>query len=265
MELSILSQVIIGMIQGITEWLPVSSTAFVSLYLTNFLGITNLESLVEIALFFHLGTFLSALIYFKREVKDILVDLTKYKKLEKEKKSTINFLVVATIISGIIGIGLLFLFSNVLDSLEVTGKGITLVIGVLLLITGLIQLNVKKRGIRKTPNFVDSIVLGVGQGISALPGISRSGITVSALLLRKIDETRALKLSFLLSLPIVFFGNIILNFTDFKGGQIPIFGILSAFVFGFLTIHYLLKLSRKINFGWFCSVFGILMGVSVLF
>ncbi len=112
----------------------------------------------------------------------------------------------------------------------------------------------------------DSLLLGGVQGLATLPGISRSGITVSTLLLKKFDDTTALKLSFLMSLPIILLGNILLNIGDIAQtfATASIYGLLTSFIFGLLTIHALIKLSKKINFGWFVLVFAILMMLSIL-
>ena len=113
----------------------------------------------------------------------------------------------------------------------------------------------------------DALFAGVLQGIAVLPGLSRSGLTVAALLFRKIKETDALKLSFLMSLPVVLGGNIVLNFLDdgieFNTSSLVALG--ASFVVGLLTIKYLLKISQKINFGWFAIGFGVLTLISLFF
>lgn len=265
MALTILQQLILGAVQGITEWIPISSSAAIVLIMSNFYGITDVSSLITTALFFHLGTFFAALIYFRKEVKHLLTRLFNYKSSSIEDKKVINFLIWTTIISGAIGFIILKLLSSI--DLEFTGKTITLAIGILLLFTGIIQLK-KRYGNLKTEkdlNTSDSVILGITQGISVLPGISRSGITVSSLLLKKFEDTTALKLSFLMSLPIVLIGNIILNLNQFALTTASLVGILSSFIFGLLTISLLMKLAKKINFGWFVLIFAVLMIISVLF
>jgi undecaprenyl-diphosphatase len=267
MEISLINQLILGLIQGIFEWLPISSSAFVTLFANNFLNITNFGELVELALFFHLGTFIAALIYFNKDVKKLFQILFNYKKQKKEEKKVFNFLLISFLISALLGYIILQWINLTSVNLNLTGKVINGLIAVLLLVTAIIGFTSKVKGNRKVKdlNNKDGIVLGLTQGLSTLPGISRSGITVSTLLLKNFNETTALKLSFLMSLPIVFFGNIILNFTDFKGTSFPWMGLLSAFVFGILTIHGLIKLSKKINFNWFLLIFGLLMLISLIF
>lgn len=262
--LTIFQQIILGIVQGITEWIPISSSAALVLILSNFYGVTNLHDLITTALFFHLGTFFAALIYFRRDVAKIFKTMFHYKIAAVKDKKTFIFLLISTILSGALGI----LFLIFLDSFEwdVTGKVISFGVGILLLFTGILQLKIKPSGLKDEYDLKlsDSVLLGVAQGVSALPGISRSGITVSTLLLKKFKDTTALRLSFLMSLPIVLVANIILNYHDLIFTSNAFYGLVASFVFGTLTIHTLMKLSKKINFGWFVIIFAALMVVSVL-
>lgn len=264
--LTITQQIILGIIQGITEWLPISSSAFVTLIFFNFYKITNLNEILHTTLFLHLGTFLAALIYFRKDVINLTKDLFKYKTAKLQQRKIINFLVISTIISGIIGIIILQTLNSFESALKLTGKTITLIIGILLLFTGIIQLKIKNKGLKNETEIKisDSVLLGFAQGLASLPGISRSGITISALMLKKFNDTTSLKLSFLMSLPIVFFGNLILNYKEFTLTNTALYGLLTSFVFGILTIHGLIKLSKKINFGWFVLIFATLTLFSLL-
>ncbi len=263
MDLTILQQILVGAIQGITEWIPVSSSGILVLIFANLFQITDLSVIIQSILWLHLGTFFAALIYFRKDVAQLFVGLFQYKKSNKETKKTLNFLIITTIISGIIGLFIIKALTLSQENLSMTGKSISLGVGILLLITGILQLKVKSRdsALRKLKdlNLGDSILLGVSQGLSSLPGLSRSGITISTLMLRKFNDTTALRLSFLMSLPIVLLGNIFLNIPDFSLAKLSIWGLVFSFLFGLLTIHALMKLSKKINFGWFVLIFAILM------
>jgi undecaprenyl-diphosphatase len=259
----IVEQVILGVVQGIAEWLPVSSEGMIFLIKNNFFPGTSLDNVVKQALFLHLGTFFAALVYLRKDVWRLTKSLFKYPHAKPGDKKVINFLVIATLISGILG---LILIKYLVPAIEMfTTRMINAGIGVLLLLTAFLQ--IKSRGGRKANpniNHTDSASLGIAQGLSVLPGLSRSGLTVSTLLLRKFDKTAALRLSFLLSLPIVLIGNIVLNFRDFALISGMIYGMLLSFVFGLLTIHALIKISEKVNFGYFVGGFGILMIVAGL-
>lgn len=264
MDILIIQQIVLGIVQGITEWLPVSSSGILALILSNFFNVTNIPEIITQALFLHLGTFFAALVYFRKDVSKLFYALFKWKKSSPDYQKIFSFLFISTLISGAIGLAILQLLDSF--SLEITGKAITFGVGFLLLITGIFQIKVKSRGLRNVSNIKkkDSVLLGFAQGFSVLPGLSRSGITISSLLIDKFDDTTALRLSFLMSLPIVLFGNLLLNWGDFTINNIAIYGVLASFVFGLATIHGMMKLSRKINFGYFVLIFALLMMASIL-
>ncbi|MFC1682334.1 undecaprenyl-diphosphate phosphatase [Nanoarchaeota archaeon] len=266
MNPTIIEQILLGIIQGITEWIPISSSAMITFFMVNFLKITNPEIIIRSALFLHLGTFLAALIYFRKDVADLIKALFNYKISPRETQATLKFIIITTLISGILGFFLLFFFYNYISELKLTGKTITFFVGVLLLFTGILQIKIKDRGIKKASELKnkDSVILGFTQAIATLPGVSRSGITISTLLLRKFNDTTALKLSFIMSLPIVLVGNIILSLEDVTLYSTSIYALLTSFIFGLLTIHGLIRLSKKINFGWFAILFAVLMLISIL-
>lgn len=259
----IIIQFILGAVQGITEWLPISSSGMITLINSNFFGITDIGQLLHMALFLHIGTFFAALIYFRKDVLQLTKSLFNYKSSDLETKKTLRFLIIATLISGLIGLALLKFLTSFESQSEITGKTITFFIAILLLFTGVIQIKISSRGLKKETELKnsDGILLGLAQGVSSLPGISRSGITVSTLMLKKFNDTTALRLSFLMSLPIVLIGNIFLNIPDFAQvvTSASLVGLLASFIFGFATISALIKISRKINFGWFVLGFAILM------
>jgi len=252
-----LEGLILGAIQGITEWLPVSSSGVLTLVSLIFFGKT-LEASFSLALFLHIGTFLSALVYFWKDVISIL---------KREDRKVFNYILISTIVTGVVGIPVAVLFYRTFSGLA-AGVAVSL-IGVFLIITGLAQIKKTSGKIRPKNKITnsDAVVVGALQGISVLPGLSRSGLTIAGLLFRKIKETDALKLSFLMSLPVVLGGNIILNFLDdgMEFSTVSFVALATAFVVGLLTIKTLIQISRKINFGWFAFGFGVLTLVSLFF
>jgi len=256
-----IESVILGMVQGIAEWLPISSEGALVLVQTNMFGESSITHAIGMAVFLHLGTFFAATIYFRKDVLALLKTLTRYKSASVENKKLFNFLFIATLVSGCIGAVLLSLLSGAEDQLLKTTSIVTGGVGVLLLATGVIQLRARSIGERAVEQSTarDSILLGVIQGFAVLPGLSRSGLTVSALLLRGYRDDVALRLSFLMSLPIVLAGNILLGLRSVSFSLESAVALLVSFVFGLLSINILLRLARAVQFGYFVVVFGILM------
>ena len=259
---------VLGLVQGFTEWLPISSEGMVVLVETNIFKRNDLTEIIHLSLFLHLGTFLAALIYFFPTIRHLTSSLLNFQLANPEDKKIINFLIISTIISGSLGLILLKALESFETQISLTGKLITGIVSILLIITALLQIKAKQPNQNRTARdltVIDSIILGLTQACAALPGFSRSGLTVSALLLRNIDKLTSLKLSFLMSLPIVLAGNILLNLDDTQLFTIPaLIGVLASFVSGFATIHLLLKIAARINFGKVLLLFGILGVISVM-
>ncbi len=260
-----LEQIILGIIQGVTEWLPVSSEGMIVLISKKFFSQElATETIIRQALFLHLGTFLAALIYFRKDVWSLTKAFFNYQSADLDTQKIFKFLIIATLISGFLGLVLVKVLTSLEEYLALSSKIIILIIGLSLLITGLLQIRARQSGHKKAGQLTnkDGWLLGFVQGLAALPGFSRSGLTVSAFLLRNFDKFDSLKLSFLMSLPIVLVGNIILNLSSQTFSLELIWGLVFSFIFGLLTINLLLKLARKINFGYFVLLFSILVLIS---
>ncbi len=253
---------ILGIIQGIVEWLPVSSEGVLVLLQTHFFGGGGLAETVGVALFLHLGTFFAALSYFRKDVAELLKVLApaQWRRSDAQTRNIFWFLVVATLISGGIGAVLLTIAVVAEAHLAQAGVIVTAGIGALLLGTGALQLYARERAERRAgeASRADGVLLGLVQAAAALPGFSRSGLTTSALLLRGYKAADALRLSFLMSLPIVLGGNIVLNLSGFAVSGELLLGLAAAFVFGLATIHVLLRIAEHINFAYFVIIFGLI-------
>lgn len=252
---------VVGLIQGVFEWLPVSSEGMIVLVETLWFGATELEKSVQLALFLHLGTVLAAIVYFYQDVWRLIQTVFTYPKSKIEDRVLLWFLVASTLTTGVVGYGILSLLKQV-DANDLPGRVLLLAIGLLLLITAVTQMRKKvaDRGRQVSEVTIpDGLMLGVIQGLAGLPGLSRSGSTVAFLLLRKYSDVAALKLSFLASIPAVIGGNIILNRNDFSLGGPEVVGLVTAFVAGLATIHLMLVVARKISIAYFVLGFALLI------
>jgi len=259
---AVLEPLVLGFVQGVTEWLPISSEGAIVLVETLLFHRTeSLSALIRYALFLHLGTALAVAIYFRRDVVQLLRAVARYAIADDSTKTVLRFLLVSTLISGVLGIAALKLLEGLETHIVLTGRLLTCGVGVLLLVTGWLQWTVRERQAKSVTALrsVDSLVLGVAQGLAILPGLSRSGLTISALLLRGFEDTVALRLSFLMSLPIVLGGNMLLNWRELAPSGPALLAMTVACITGLLMMHGLLVVARRVNLGPFVVGFGILM------
>ncbi len=264
-----LEKIVLGAVQGIAEWLPVSSEGLIVLVKTQlFSDTSSLDAIMREALFFHFGTFLAALVYLRKDVGVLFKALMNRRSAEETNRNILSFLIVSTLVTGVVGLliftGIQFIHFNLL----LTGKIITFGIGLCLIFTAFLQIRMSRGGARGADelNWKDGVLLGFVQGCSVIPGLSRSGLTVAALLFRKVNKSLALRLSFLMSLPVVLFGNILLNTKDlFSFRPDFLLGTGCAFLFGLLTIHALLTLARRVNFGYFVLLFAFVTIMAAFF
>ncbi|MEM2112290.1 MAG: undecaprenyl-diphosphate phosphatase [Candidatus Bathyarchaeia archaeon] len=261
-----LKAVVLGVLQGILEWLPISSQGNLMLVMVMFLGIEKTQAL-SLSIYLHLGTVFSVLFYFRQDVTNLLKALPQYRFRNSSIKENklITFLLITTIITGLIGYPI-FKFA---ETETINGEVFIAFIGIALIITGLLQKMIPKPGSRteEDVNFKDILLLGVAQGFSAFPGVSRSGITTFALLFRRFRNQTALKLSFLMSVPAILAAEIGLSLLSGLP-KVNVWDItlacVSSFISGLISIHILLKIAQKINFWLFCITIGVLALIPLL-
>ncbi len=242
-----LNYIILGILQGIFEWIPVSSEGVVAIA-GNFL-IADINA-VDLALFMHLGTIFSALYYFRKDWAEVL--MFKNKKL-------FNFLLVTTAISLAIGF-FVYQFARTMG----VGSGLLVLTGFGLLITAFFH----KKKISPNLSYNKSAILaGIMQALAAIPGFSRSGSTIFALSLSKNSPHEILKLSYMMSVPVVFASSFYLYLQNpaklYEGWP----ALIVSFVVGIFSLKLLMNIFKKINPFWFALSFSILcfLGAGISF
>ena len=260
--MDILDSIILGIIQGITEFLPVSSSGHLELGK----AILGDNSLPEESLLFtvilHFATALSTIIVFRKEVFEILKGLFSFTWNEDTK--FIAKIVVSMIPAVIVGL----FFETQLEQLF--GNNIMLV-GFMLIITAILLFFADKAtDTSKKITFKNAFVIGVSQAIAMLPGISRSGATISTSVLLGNDKTKAARFSFLMVVPLIF-GKIA---KDVLGGELSFesqnitalfIGFMAAFISGLFACTWMIKLvkrSKLTYFSVYCAIIGI---IAILF
>jgi undecaprenyl-diphosphatase len=200
-RVDLLVAVLAGIVQGIVEWLPVSSQGNLAVVLTA-VG-TDPEVALQLALFLQVGTALSATAYYREEILTTVRTAPGWRldTAYNTENALTSYVVVACLATGLVGIPLYILAVDIAS--ELTGGVFVALVGVLLVLTGVVQLTSGSvsMGGRELPTLADSLLVGAVQGVAVLPGISRSGVTTSALLFRSYDPPVAFRLSFLLSIP----------------------------------------------------------------
>tara|TARA_Y100000310_G_scaffold295299_1_gene326510 strand:- start:324 stop:1091 length:768 start_codon:yes stop_codon:yes gene_type:complete len=252
MASELFSALILAIIQGITEWLPISSSGHLVLF--EALLDYNAGLVFEVAL--HFGTLMAVFVYFGQDIMDIIEDILKFKTKSDNFKAGM-MLIVASIPAAIVGYSVRGL--DIFHNLWVVsfGFGIT---GLFLFIA---SLDLGKKGKLRYGN---SFLIGVSQALAIFPGISRSGTTISSGMLLGLDAKTAAKFSFLLSVPIIFGANLLVIGNNTLPPEL-IWATLVSFVVGLISIHFMFKyvLTDKKNLRWFGGYALLLALALVLF
>lgn len=236
---------LLGIIQGATEFLPVSSSAHLVI-LQHILGITKDQ--VAITVILHMGTGLALVVFFFKDIMELLNNL-----------KLLTLLALVTLITAIIG----FWGKDFFETLF----GLPKPASIALIVTGIILLVTSQymKGRKDDLTLKDAIILGFTQSIAIIPGISRSGITISTLLFRKITPEKSFRFSFLAAIPVIF-GAALLEAKNIGFAiKSDIKSLVAGFLFSFLTgiislkiLRILLKKAQLYYFGYYCIIIGII-------
>ena len=274
--MDLIQSILMGIVQGLSEFLPISSSAhlvFTSNFYKVFKGIeivqeSNQEVFLDIML--HLGTLIAVLIFFRKEITEILKALyygLKNKNYESKDFKTGVYIILGTIVTVLIA----FPLNEVAEFLVFKPA----IVGGLLIFTGCLLLFSEWWGKRikdkKEISLKSSILIAIAQGLAALPGFSRSGLTIATGLLSGHDRTTTARYSFLLSIPIILGASMVypllkLDFTELitYNWIAIIIGTIVSGIVGYLCIKYFLKFVGKFSlgiFGYYCLIMGIVTAI----
>ncbi len=254
--MDLIDGIILGIIQGLTEFLPVSSSGHLELGKV-LLGDTSIpEESLLFTVVLHFATALSTLVVYRKDVWEILQGLFAFRDNESTRFSL-------KIILSMVPAALVGLFFE--DELEMLFSGNILLVGCMLLVTALLLfLADRAKATHKDVSYSNSLVIGFAQAVAILPGISRSGATIATSVLLGVDKQKAARFSFLMVVPLIL-GKIAkdilsgdLNFQGDKFGVLAA-GFLAAFISGLLACTWMISLvrnSRLTYFAVYCVIVG---------
>lgn len=258
--MDILQALILGLVQGLTEFLPVSSSGHLEIGKV-LLGVEVKESLA-FTVAVHGATVLSTLVVFRKDIMDLLAGLIKFK--FNEETQYILKILVSMIPVGLVG----FLFK---DEVEGLFEGNLIFVGFMLLLTALLLAlsYYVKRNTNRPIGYIDSIIIGIAQAVAVLPGLSRSGSTIATGLMLGNNKAEVARFSFLMVLlPVIG-----INLLEIIGGNLssqqgigfwPVLtGFLAAFISGYLACSWMISIVKKGKLIWFAIYCAIVGSISI--
>ena len=258
---SIFAAILLGIIQGLTEFLPVSSSGHLEIttFILEHFGSEGLpEENILMTVVLHAATALSTLFIFRDEVAQIFRGLLQFKWNEEFRFSL--KIIISMVPAAVVGV----LFDEQLVALF---GGRILLVGSMLIVTGLLLFVADKaKNTTQSVSFGQSLIIGIAQAIAILPGISRSGATISTSVIFGIDREKAARFSFLMVVPLIF-GKMA---KDILSGDMAsesaaltplIAGFVAAFITGLIACKWMISLVKKSQlkyFSYYCFTIGIL-------
>lgn len=274
--MDLIQSILMGIVQGLSEFLPISSSAhlvFTSNFYKVFKGIeivqeSNQEVFLDIML--HLGTLIAVLIFFRKEIWQILKALyfgLKNKDYSSKDFKTGIYIILGTVITVLIAFPMNEVAEFLVFKPAIVG-GLLIGTGILLLFS---EFWAKRHGKNADVTLKSSILIAIAQGLAALPGFSRSGLTIATGLLTGSDRTTAAKYSFLLSIPIILGASMVYPFVKLDFAEVVTYnwtaiiaGTIVSGIVGYLCIKYFLKFVSKFSlgiFGYYCLIMGLVTAV----
>jgi len=255
-----LEALILGLIQGLTEFLPVSSSGHLEIAKVLFGNDALPNESLTFTVILHFATALSTIVVFRKELLEIIKGLFQFKNNEEFQFSI--KIIISMLPAVIIGV----LFEK---ELEAMFSGNIMLVGFMLLLTAILLLFADKA--KKTNNkvsYINAFIIGISQAIAMLPGISRSGATVSTSVLLGVDRERAARFSFLMVVPLIFgkvAKDILGGEINFQGAEITSYGIgfLSAFIAGLIACTWMIAIVKRSKLSYF-AIYCIIIGIAAI-
>ncbi|OLA94513.1 MAG: undecaprenyl-diphosphatase UppP [Candidatus Melainabacteria bacterium LEY3_CP_29_8] len=265
---------LVSIAQGLTEFLPVSSSAHIVIVNALYKFFTHKDlsgdSPEEIffAIIIHLGTLIAVLLYFKNDIIKIIKDffsIFKDKKIENEDQKLSLYILLGTIVTVAFCFPLKDIVENIMKEPYITS--------IFLIGTGFIlffaeYLSKKNKNNNDNLSWKKAALIGLAQGLAIFPGFSRSGLTISTGLMTGLTRVKAAKFSFLLSIPIIIGASLFYPILELDFAQLQTFnlkalilGFLVSFIVGYLCIKYFMKFLGKYSlkvFAYYCLIVGII-------
>ena len=256
--MSLFESLILGIIQGLTEFLPVSSSGHLEIFKEIFSSDYQPKESLLITITLHAATAMSTLFYFRKDIGFIFKELLRF---EKSESLYFALKIILSMIPAVI-VGLFF--EDFIASLFDRNL---LLVGFMLLITAFLLFQADRIGKNNKPlNYPSALLIGVIQAIAILPGISRSGATIALAVLLGIDRERAARFSFLMVIPLIF-GSMAKSLLEIDSvTQSPDFlsllvGFIAAFITGVFACKWMIALVKKSQlkyFSFYCIVVGVI-------
>lgn len=266
--MQVLNAIILGIVQGLTEFLPISSSGHLVLYQHFFSKSAALGTDITLEVFLHLGSLFAVIIYFRREILELIQSLFHWKRTfdssrHFRNRMVIFYLIISTVFTGVVYL----LFGK--EIVAVFARPLT--VSLLLAVTGIIIYLSDLAKNTEIPmsgmGVIRSALIGLGQGFAMLPGISRSGTTIATSLFCGIRRADAARYSFLLSIPAILAANVgeFKSITELQPQFLLnyILGALAAFVSGYLVISFLIRLIKSAKLKYFAFYCWFVAAVSI--
>lgn len=230
--------IILGIVQGITEWLPISSSG----HLVIFEQILNLTVKIDFDIFLHMASLLVVIIFFRKEIWEV-IKLTFIPKYEKEnnRKQWGWYIILSTLITGVIGWWFYPLIENFRNLSSVANW---------LLITSLLLLAVKFAKEKRLMGWWPAIALGLIQGLAVIPGLSRSGAVIAMGLILGLSKKDSFDYAFLLAIPAIAASSVF-TIGELHWDSIYLIGFVVTAIVGYFTLILLKQILRRDLFSWF--------------